>query len=349
MLDWFKRKGGAQPQIPDVPKTFEDAAPNILLSFKPMWQMVQATRSMQNLEGPKEKPSLIYSPFTDDIATIPVLDLPTQKILIHTQFLQGWGKDEQTLFNLGYDNLIKRTAEIQFECLRNEDTGVGILYKSMWRDAYDPARLLFLAEAIHSYPVDGEHVIAIPHENALLFTGSNDFVGLGLIAQELQSAQENPDSKPLPPIVLRHANGRWVPFQTAKDHPVHRQLKLLELQYFGSIYAQQQQMLNDDYVQMDRDNFAATFSAVGSPTGDVGSYCTFTEGVNTMLPKTDHIMFVRIEGEKGTMVASGNWDRVLQILGDSVQKTDAYPSRFYVGKFPDQNQLSAIGNEELFG
>jgi hypothetical protein len=87
--------------------------------------------------------------------------------------------------------------------------------------------------------------------------------------------------------------------------------------------------------------------AVRTPSGNIISYCTLTEGVTTLLPKTDYIMFMRVEGDRGNMIACGNWDRVAGILGEGFRDLGQYPRRFFCSSFPSEEKLGAIGQEEM--
>ena len=64
--------------------------------------------------------------------------------------------------------------------------------------------------------------------------------------------------------------------------------------------------------------------------------------LETLLPKTHKLFLVR-QGQG--IVASGDWDRVQEVVGDLLEETDLYPARYRVRAFPSDEQLAAIGNE----
>ena len=67
---------------------------------------------------------------------------------------------------------------------------------------------------------------------------------------------------------------------------------------------------------------------------------SWTETTNTLLPKTDVVVFLRIGGEP-VMV---EWENVVDAAGDLMEAVDIYPPRFRVREFPTEKQLAAMGN-----
>ena len=121
----------------------------------------------------------------------------------------------------------------------------------------------------------------------------------------------------------------------------------LEADYFEKIYHQQKEQLLADFDQLHQDVFVASFSKALHSTGAVRSVCTLTLGVPTLLPQTDTIMFARVVGESGSIVAQGKWSRVSGILGDKLKRTDHYPPRFILSENPTEHELLRIGREDL--
>jgi hypothetical protein len=74
-------------------------------------------------------------------------------------------------------------------------------------------------------------------------------------------------------------------------------------------------------------------------TGHFASYCDWSKNVVSLLPRTDLIAFVR-DGKDPFMAT---WDRVVEVMGDSMTPLDIYPQRFQVSEFPTDEQLAAMG------
>ena len=83
--------------------------------------------------------------------------------------------------------------------------------------------------------------------------------------------------------------------------------------------------------------FVATFcGAQQNGTGKVISYCVWSDGVDSLLPKTDLIYF--FQGGKGkdegAICAICDWDAVENEFGHLLEAEDIYPPRFRVRSFP---------------
>ena len=89
----------------------------------------------------------------------------------------------------------------------------------------------------------------------------------------------------------------------------------------------------------------ATFSGVhNNQTGEVTSYCVWSEGVDSLLPKTDMIYFFRPdEGEdQGKIVNGCAWDAVEKVVKPLLEPQDTYPPRYRVRSFPTAAQLRRL-------
>jgi len=61
-----------------------------------------------------------------------------------------------------------------------------------------------------------------------------------------------------------------------------------------------------------------------------------------LLPKTDLIAFFDpAKPESQRMLGLGRWEDVMRIAGDLFLDTQMFPARFYVSKFPTDEQLFA--------
>lgn len=75
------------------------------------------------------------------------------------------------------------------------------------------------------------------------------------------------------------------------------------------------------------------------------SYCVWSAGIVSLLPRTDWVMFFRPNGDNEPL-GHGDWDRVIAVVGDLMTEVeDLYPVRFRVSDFPSAEQLEQIGLE----
>ena len=69
------------------------------------------------------------------------------------------------------------------------------------------------------------------------------------------------------------------------------------------------------------------------------TYSVWSRGSLVLLPRTDQIAFIQ-DGKDPLMA---DWDRVVDVMADSMEPLDIYPERFRVSDFPTDEQLAAMG------
>jgi hypothetical protein len=94
------------------------------------------------------------------------------------------------------------------------------------------------------------------------------------------------------------------------------------------------------------DIFVATYSALrDEKTGSVTSYCTWSEGVDCLLPETEQVVFFRPQSpEDGKLAARGDWNTVRSVAGYLMEPQGLYPERWRVREFPSEEVLKRIAN-----
>ena len=199
-----------------------------------------------------------------------------------------------------------------------------------------------LIDRINAFELDGAPVAIVPNRDSILITGSEDNVGLQMMAD--LALKQFGEAYSLSGIPLILQDGEWVDWMSPPSCPSYENFRELELRFLGSVYADHKQMLDAAHQRGGIDIYVADFSAVTKPNGKPVSYCVWGEGVETLLPVTQKVVFMR-EG-KGA-VALGEWVRVFETVGHLMELTDDYPQRYRVREFPDQAALDAIGLSEL--
>ncbi|HEY7546507.1 MAG TPA: hypothetical protein VID27_16575, partial [Blastocatellia bacterium] len=74
-------------------------------------------------------------------------------------------------------------------------------------------------------------------------------------------------------------------------------------------------------------------------SGALMSYSVWVEGILTLLPVTDEVVFMRDQ----KIVAKGKWERVREVVGSLMTAVDLYPQRYRIELFPTEQQLKEIG------
>src|SRR5262249_5905850 len=124
-----------------------------------------------------------------------------------------------------------------------------------------------------------------------------------------------------------------------------RRFKQIETNGLGARYAEQKKLLDDIHQRQGIDVFVASFSAVQKKDGEVVSYCVWGEGLDSLLPVTQKVAFMRKGRERP--VALGHWARVVEVAGDLMDPAEHYPPRYRVREIPDEASLEAIGLGEM--
>jgi hypothetical protein len=216
------------------------------------------------------------------------------------------------------------------------------VWLSRWRDNHDASRLI-LTDLLQAHPVQGDLVAMAPNRDTLIITGSEDEAGLKHIA--VLAEKELDQVRAITGLAFLLDNETWLPWLPGAEHPLHDRFNELRLKSFGRDYAVQKDLLDALHERAGTDIWVASYSAVrNDETGKSHSYCVWSQGVDTLLPRADQVYFFVPEGDKGgTVVARASWERVLQVAGHLMQPQGVYPARFRVTEFPTDEQLAAIG------
>jgi hypothetical protein len=312
----------------EIPEEFEDVRPDLRPIIRAR-SFLELLRIEQEIESP-DGLGIPHQPVGDHLIACLAWDLPESIRTITQHDLDKWGVSFYEAMEAARQSL----EEVEFAF-----AGIGeSLYASLTGDSYDASRL-FLFDLIRSLPVQGEHIAIVPNRDTLLLTGSDDPEGLTMMADLAETALEDP--RPINVIPLRLDGDEWVSWTPEPDHPLYEKIHLLTMRSVGQEYADQKARLDALHQKNGTDIFVASFSAV-EKDGEVITYCVWSAGVDSLLPRTQKVMFVG--GLKS--VAAGDWDRVQEVVGDlMVPVENLYPIRYRVREFPSPEQLEAIGSE----
>jgi hypothetical protein len=153
-----------------------------------------------------------------------------------------------------------------------------------------------------------------------------------------EDALKQPD--PMLAIPLRLVKNEWVDWLPPEGHPAFLPLKILQMQSLGEYNNHQKELLEKLHKKTGDKIFVASYSGMKSQeTGKAFSYCVWTKGVPSLLPRTDKILFVsRPEADD----VAADWERVESVVGNLVTPLDMYPARYRVSDFPTRAQLARL-------
>jgi hypothetical protein len=307
-----------------VPDEYEDAAHDLLPSIRRRSDF-ERERLERQIEGVKDRETP-HRVIADRYGAILVYERPNTIIHLPGWQLAKWGVSFGEAMAVACDNL----RQISREGLRPLAHGVWV---TPWQDNFDFARLL-LTDLIEAHPVQGDPVILIPNRDTLLLTGSDDIAGIAVIAAAAESEATHP--RAIHPFAVRLSFGSWTPFLPPVDHPSHHKYKLMSLTSIGQDYQSQKDRLVSLYETLRQETFVAEYFVLeGVPPGCFLSCCRWRKGLDTVLPRTDMVLFC----DEERTVYSAAWEDVVEVVGDLMEVVYTYPERYRVRTFPTADQL----------
>jgi hypothetical protein len=329
-----------------IPDLYQDAETRLYPHIKDRWEVTQMNLQLQSgaLGGGSvaEHIRVPSGSFAEFFSTIVAYDIPGSRMYLSSAEVGKWKLQFSDIFENALINLVRRSHG-EYDTLMNKENNSKTYY-SRWNDGYDASRVL-AGELFAELSVNGDCVVFIPDADRLIVTGSEDILGLMIGLTEAKMAQEKP--KPLPPIPILIKNRELSRFVLPPDSPVAFLAKELEVLYLNRIYEEQKQLLEGTLDSLQNDIFISKYMAV-KKDGKIGSRCVWSEGVPALLPKAEHISFMREENNEAKLLAQGRLSRIIGIVGDLLEPTEHYPPRYKVQSFPNATQLARIGQEELF-
>jgi hypothetical protein len=289
----------------ELPTDFEDVHPDLLpavrnRSYYEISQLEIKAKGMPEFAWP-------YRILAEHLGISLVYDLPEAIFQLQDHHFEKWRVTFDDALQAAHKNLL----EMSQNAFESPAPGV---WQSPWRDNHDASRLV-LADLIRDLPVRGDPIAMLPNRDTLLVTGSDDEDGIGHLAEMADEASQNP--RPLTNIAFRLDGTSWVPFLPEPGSPHFDRMKLLFVQSLGQDYADQKVALDALHAINGEDIFVASFSARRqNETGEVSSYCVWSDGVDALLPHADQVMFFQATGDDdGEIIGSGSWESVKSVVG----------------------------------
>jgi hypothetical protein len=294
-------------------------------------------RVRRQLSDPNAKmPALPYRPVGELLAASLCIDLPSQVLDCTEQNYATWKSSLDELWPVALSNL----EALSSKPFRQVARGVFV---SAFCDSHDPARML-LPQLFRGLSLEGAPVVAVPNRNTLIVTGAEDDAGLDeLLSQHKLGLQ---DPRPVMRAVFVLGDDGWRPFSPRAGHPLAGEFDTLNAQALATMHADQKELLAEVFEAEGRDVFIATWNAMVNPTTNaIRTYATWTEGVTTLLPKTETVGFMILDalGPGKHDMTQASWDQVQSMLGHLLTpEPDLWPQRWLVEGFPTAEQLEQL-------
>ncbi len=317
---------------PDIAKTLEEARAHLVPRVRERFYY-ESLRLAVEMEGHK-LPGFAFKPLADHFVVELAYDLPEQTMQVHQGQLDEWGTTLEDGLLLSLD-LLRANTPAPMKPVRPG------LYASSWGDSYAPSRIL-LPEFIAAYPVEGEPVVAIPNRDLLLLAGSHDAEALEEMARRVHQAIRQP--RFMTGQTLIFSEGSWSLFLPDPEHPAHLDLHTLHQHSMAGFYEEQKTLMNSLHEKTGIDVFVASLELVRNKESNrVRSYCVWSDGIDTMLPESDDVMFVRMDAagnvDKENPPVSVPWTAVRDRFSLLMSPIECYPPRWRVRECPVPAEL----------
>lgn len=316
-----------------LPEAYEDVHPDLLPSVRPR-AYIELNLVRMRLQGIQDA-GWPYVPLADQLAICLVYDLPESLMQIQQRHLEDW----QVSFEEALEHSIENLRQMSNHRFQKLASGV---WRSPWKDNLDASRLV-LPELIRAHEIKGDPVVMVPNRDTLLLTGSEDEAGLSRLIEV--ATEEFEHARAISGFALRLEEDQWLPFLPDQEHPAFEQFRLLAIQSLGGDYSDQKELLQQQCLASGEDVFVANYSGMrDNETGRVFSYCVWSEGVETLLPRTDCLVFFRPDeaNDQGEILGSASWWHAEEIIGDLLIPMPMYPQRYRVSQFPSEEQLQRL-------
>lgn len=313
-----------------LPNTYEEALPQLLPVVRAKTEMAISAMRIEAINEDKPNQSQIANKeLTSSLSVLLVIDLPQTMIQVTETQLKNWGVSFDQALNDALNNLRKMTDESKWT-----QAGDGV-WIGQWNDSYESSRLL-LPDIIYRLGIS-EPVAMVPFRNTLFVTAAGNTQGIDQIAQFVVENYEGP-RKHLSFEMLELKDKDW---QTNTTQP--QLLAKTRLLDSHGAYDQQKALLEQRLKKQNDDVFVATFNGLQKDDGSVFSYATWSKDVETLLPKTDLIIFVDLEDETKRYQLA--WDAVVENFGALMKLTSDTPPRWRVSTYPDDEALKALAEK----
>jgi hypothetical protein len=329
---WFAHHKG-------VPEKFEDVHPDLLPVVRGR-RYYEVMRLQLRADGMPDA-GCPYRTIAEHLAVGLGYDLPESIIQVREDNLTRWGVTFEQALQAACDNLRIISQEPLAE------VGPGV-WRSPWRDNHDAARLVLL-DYLRRHEVRGDPVVVLPNRDTLLLAGSADDDALVRMGRLTEEAVEQ--SRFVSGVAVRLEGDAWVPYLPEPGHPAHELFRGNATRSMARDYATQKDALETLYEKTEEDVFVATCSVmVKKETGEVRSYGVWSEGVDSLLPRTDIVALFRpTDEDKGEVIGLIPWEKVWEIAGHLLERVDIYPERYRARQFPNEEQLAALRLASAFG
>ena len=309
--------------VPAQPVTFEAVKPMLLPALRRKSLIEHFLHTIA--PDQREASAFAYRELGPDAILVLAIDAEQSMSIVMASTLQQWGVTFEQALAVAMDNLRDHSAD---NFVRVESAPA--LVQGNWCDAYDSSRIL-LPDLMFRGVGSGNPVIMVPtRETLLLAPDHNPAAQLAMLAAAGVALSNS--SRWGSTAMYQIIDGQSVPY-APPDAEVHEALRVLEREVAMSDYADQKQQLDQIHERDGVDIFVASYGNM-EKDGRLQSFCSWTEDVVAMLPRTDVVALARNGPDQQFEMVLVDWETLSTRHGDLLQQLPNFPPRYRVSAFP---------------
>jgi hypothetical protein len=283
--------------------------------------------------------SIVSRPLVGYLAEMLVVDTPSAMRYVGTGDVERWGVGVEVAFDAAHRNMA-RTVTDSLDAARRRAGTPRPARMADNGDSYVTSLPLIEGWLAALGRIAGARPLAFPTSNNTLLVAYEtddaddpDGVTIPLRAAEREWREATRPVSPAPLTV--DDEGNVVLYTVPAEHPEYAAVKHATIVLAMSAYGSQTEYLRS--VAGPDDPFPAALKGFRSPDGTEVTGATWTDGIESLLPAADLVLFPK-EGEDMLMIP---WS----VVGEEVALTPAegyYPARYRVGSWPAQDVLERM-------
>jgi uncharacterized protein YtpQ (UPF0354 family) len=315
-----------------LPENYLQAKPHLLPLIRSAYEDSNWSHFLRTTDGDRI-PSIASKPLCADIVVQIGFDTETNIARVSNDQLEKWDVEFEEALGDAVNNLRIKTGD------KWHQIGPGV-FVGAWEDYYDASRIL-LPDALYRLNLSGDPIVFIPSRETLIVTGSRD-TNAQSIAIELALKIYSERPRRISMTALAHVDGQWKSF--APEGETGMRLFTLQKAILAEEYETQKEDLQKAMEEAGDDVFVASVMRIKQNHGEeIFSLCSWTDGVDTLLPVTDLLAFGRLgEDQKLSKSATVPWEVAVKHAGHLLESTPYLPTRFRVRSFPDEATFDAL-------
>jgi hypothetical protein len=311
-----------------VPASWSDAKDRIFPVLRSRYEF--SSIQAEHRDEPHSLPDMHTWNFCGDLHIRLAYDFGSGTATVGQNDIAAWNIATDTILDCARKNLSTLPAPTW------QHIGAGV-YQLVSSVAYEESMML-IDSVVSSLAFGNSAVLVACNRGGLLAADRNSHASIAaMLVEARRRLIERP--WPLSSTLCTRINGQWQEFVGSGEvAALQRSLHAVSM---TQIYAGQKDSLDRSLERVGEDIFVATCGVVEFDRALL-TWCTWVEGINSLLPKTDYIAFSRREGAGTTTSILAAWDDVTEIVEKYLEKTEEDPPRFFVNRFPSEEEWRSI-------